>query len=446
MNNLLAFSNVLQISGVTAVLFGAFLIATLGYLVGSIKIKGVSLGTAGVFLVAIAFGVIFAIPGLVEIDFLNNFYLIGDSEVYKELSFKYLLNENILKTLATSHANTEVYGTLADVGLILFVTSVGFIAGPNFFKNLRANAKSYVLLGVIIVLSGVTVAVLFAIIPGIGAEYSIGVLSGALTSTPAFSAAKEVASDEALVALGHAVAYPFGVVGVVLFVQLMPKFLKANREEEVIKMQSISTGESKIERESQKLFEIDEFGLAIFGLAVVLGLTLGKLTLTISGLKFNLGSTGGPLIAALILGHFGKVGKISLKVPEKTLKVFREFGLVLFLIGAGVEGGVSLLEKINAGTFDGLTILWGFLAGALMTIVPMFVGFFFAKKVLKLPLFNNLGSITGGMTSTPALGTLVQVSGTDDVAGAYASTYPIALVLIVIASNLVITLLGPLVG
>jgi len=221
----------------------------------------------------------------------------------------------------------------------------------------------------------------------------------------------------------------------------MPKFLKTNREEEIAKMQSINTGAKKVEQE-EKLFEIDEFGLAVFGVAVVLGLILGKLTLTISGLKFSLGSTGGPLIMALILGHFGRVGKISLKIPEKTLKVFREFGLVLFLIGAGVEGGVSLLEKINAGTFSGLTILWGFIAGVIMTIVPMVIGFIFAKKVLKLPLFNNLGSITGGMTSTPALGTLVQVSGTDDVAGAYASTYPVALVLIVIASNLVITLIG----
>ena len=445
MNNLLAFSNVLQIGGVEAVIFGAFLIATLGYLVGSIKIKGVSLGTAGVFLVAIAFGVIFAIPGLVEIDFLNNFYLVESEEVYKDLLLQYNQNEGVLKILDKIHGNIEAYGTLGDIGLILFVTSVGFIAGPSFFKNLRANAKSYVLLGVIIVLSGVAVAIGFAAIPGIGTEYSIGVLSGALTSTPAFSAAKEVSADKALVSLGHAVAYPFGVVGVVLFVQLLPKILKVNREEEIAKMQAVSTGEAKLEKE-EKLFEIDEFGIAVFGVAVVLGLVFGKLTLTLGDFKFNLGKTGGPLIISLILGHFGKIGKISLKVPEKTLKVFREFGLVLFLIGAGVEGGVSLLEKINAGTFDGLTILWGFLAGALMTTIPMFVGFFFAKKVLKLPLFNNLGSITGGMTSTPALGTLVQVSGTDDVAGAYASTYPIALVLIVIASNLVITLLGPIIG
>lgn len=441
MNNLLAFSDILQISGVTAVIFSAFLIATLGYLLGKITIKGVNLGTAGVFLVAILAGVVFAIPALVEVDFLNNFYLLSDKNKIAELSLKYITDKQMLKVIGNSTSNMEVYGTIADIGLVLFVTSVGFIAGPSFFKNLRANAKSYVTLGVIIILSGVLVAVVFALLPGIGAEYSIGVLSGALTSTPAFSAAKEVASDEALVALGHAVAYPFGVVGVVLFVQLMPKFLKANREEEIAKMQIINTGAKKVEQE-EKLLEIDEFGLAVFGVAVVLGLILGKLTLTISGLKFSLGSTGGPLIMALILGHFGKVGKISLKIPEKTLKVFREFGLVLFLIGAGVEGGVSLLEKINAGTFSGLTILWGFIAGVVMTIVPMIIGFIFAKKVLKLPLFNNLGSITGGMTSTPALGTLVQVSGTDDVAAAYASTYPVALVIIVIASNLVITLIG----
>ena len=75
-----------------------------------------------------------------------------------------------------------------------------------------------------------------------------------------------------------------------------------------------------------------------------------------------------------------------------------------------------------------------------MTIVPMIVGYFFAKKVLKLSLFNNLGSITGGMTSTPALGSLIGVAGTDDVASAYAATYPVALVLVVLASQFIIML------
>ena len=52
-----------------------------------------------------------------------------------------------------------------------------------------------------------------------------------------------------------------------------------------------------------------------------------------------------------------------------------------------------------------------------------------------------VGSITGGMTSTPALGTLIGVAGTDDVASAYASTYPIALVLVVFAAQLINTLI-----
>ena len=76
-----------------------------------------------------------------------------------------------------------------------------------------------------------------------------------------------------------------------------------------------------------------------------------------------------------------------------------------------------------------------------MTVVPMFVGYMLGKYVLKLPLLNSLGSITGGMTSTPALGTLISTAGTDDVASAYASTYPIALVLIVLASQLMVTLM-----
>ena len=61
--------------------------------------------------------------------------------------------------------------------------------------------------------------------------------------------------------------------------------------------------------------------------------------------------------------------------------------------------------------------------------------------MLKLSLLNNLGSITGGMTSTPALGTLISVSGTDEVASAYAATYPIALLAVVLVSQFLLVLL-----
>ena len=73
-----------------------------------------------------------------------------------------------------------------------------------------------------------------------------------------------------------------------------------------------------------------------------------------------------------------------------------------------------------------------------MTLVPMIVGFILAKFVFKLSIFNNLGSITGGMTSTPALGALISTAGTDDVSSAYAATYPVALILVVIAAKLIV--------
>ena len=405
----------------TFVLFAiAFLVLALGYLLGSITIKGVSLGTAGVFLVAILFGWICTqIPS--DWAVLGKFSLNSDSSVVKWLG-----------------------GPIQNIGLVLFVGSVGFIAGPNFFKDLKKNFKTYILLGVIIILSGTAVAVICTLLTDYGPEFWSGVLSGALTSTPGYSAALDAATENvARITLGHAIAYPFGVIGVVLFVQLLPKFLKADMDKE---RSFISIAKSEeMETVGKKLFEIEPFGFASYGIAIVFGLLLGAITIPLSGKGyagpcFSLGTTGGVLIMCLVFGHFGRIGNISMKIPESTLRVFKEFGLALFLLGAGVDGGVSLVSEIaNAG--GAAIVAWGFIGGAVMTLVPMIVGFFLARYLLKLPLLNNLGSITGGMTSTPALGTLINTAGTDDVASAYASTYPIALVLIVLASQLIITLM-----
>ena len=109
-----------------------------------------------------------------------------------------------------------------------------------------------------------------------------------------------------------------------------------------------------------------------------------------------------------------------------------ELGLVLFLVGAGIPGGAEFVAN-----FDPMYFVYGIL----MTIVPLIVGFIFAKYVLKLSLLNNLGSITGGMTSTPALGTLISTAGTEDVAAAYAATYPVALIAVVLVSQFIVILL-----
>jgi putative transport protein len=347
------------------------------------------------------------------------------------------------KPITEASKNLVYYkSVIQNVGLVLFVGSVGFIAGPKFFRDLAKNFKTYILMGVIIILSGTLVAVIFALIPGIGSDFSSGVLSGALTSTPGYSAALEASSKDGLVTLGHALAYPFGVVGVVLFVQLIPKFLKADMDKE---RSFLVVNNEELKESKKKLLECDPFGLTPMALAIVCGLLLGaiKIPLTAKGYNgacFSLGTTGGVLIMCLVFGHLGHIGKLSLEVTEQTKKVLREFGLALFLLGAGFEGGVALVEQIRA--FGGAIVAWGFIGGALMTIAPMFAGLFLAKFVMKLPLLNGLGSITGGMTSTPALGTLISTADTEDVASSYASTYPIALILIVLSCNLIIGLIG----
>jgi len=398
------FGGILSIKTISFLVFCVFLIAALGYLLGRITIKGVSLGTAGVFIVALLFGAFFYNP-LVE----------------------------QLKVGGTTYA-TNALKIVENLGLILFVTAVGFIAGPNFFGDFKRNFKSYIVIGLlIIIVGGLSCAgcIIFdnKVYGRPMEEVSamlVGLLSGSLTSTPAFSAAKAtVTSDalEAIVAVGHGIAYLYGVVGVVLFVQLVPKFCKANMEEERAKL-----SEANPEMPSKltgKELELDPFGFCAFSIAAVLGVLLGSFKFG----NFSLTTTGGCLLLSLVLGHFAKIGNISITPTEGTLKVFRELGLMLFLIGAGIAGGAEFVKYFE----------WVyFIYGIIMTMVPMIIGFIFAKYVLKINLLNNLGSICGGMTSTPALGTLISTAGTEKVAGAYASTYPIALIAVVIVSQVLI--------
>jgi putative transport protein len=330
---------------------------------------------------------------------------------------------------------------LENLGLMLFVTAVGFIAGPNFFAGLKKNFKSYILLGAAIIIAGALACIICVVVFGCNASMAVGILSGALTSTPAFSAAKETVQViaetpemavelENMVTVGHGIAYLFGVVGVVLFVQLIPKFTKANMAEERAKLVVASDGNRK-QIDHSKLINIDGFGFAPFALAVVAGILLGGIKIPMGNSAFSLGTTGGTLLASLVIAHFGRIGKLSMQVNENVLKCLRELGLMMFLIGAGIPGGAHFVEYFAIEYF---------FYGVFMTILPMIAGYIIAAKVLKLPMLNSLGSITGGMTSTPALGTLINVSGTDDVASAYAATYPVALVLVVLVSQFIILL------
>ena len=396
------FGGVISISNIYTLLFVVFTVLRLGYALGRITIKGISLGDAGVFIVALIFGALF-------------FQVNTEGALHFSASAK-------------PYDFTSGLSLIEALGLILFVTSVGFIAGPKFFGNFKKNFKSYVLLGLIVILAGGAAAagcIGLGEVLGYGATITeqdgfvamiVGLLSGSLTSTPAFAAAKATVAPEyvGLVSVGHGIAYIFGVVGVVLLVK------KEDSKESVI----------------TRLFEIDHMGIAAFALAAIIGTVVGQIKIPLSsaglsGTCFSLTTTGGCLLTSLVLGHFGRIGRINLMPGIGTLKLFRELGLVLFLVGAGIPGGAEFIAN-----FDPMYFVYG----VIMTVIPLIAGYFFAKYVLKMSLLNNLGSLTGGMTSTPALGTLINVAKTEDVASAYAATYPIALVAVVLVSQFLVIL------
>ena len=413
------------VAGLLTTLFIVFVIIGLGLLLGRIEVKGISLGTAGVLLVSIVAGVVF--------------FLCRDKEVYELTGSVVCHFEMDGKSIVLWNASINgTVGLISNIGTAMFVTAVGLIAGPKFFRSFNKSMISYLVMGASIVGSGVLITILLTLLdPNMDIGMGAGLLSGSLTSTPAFSAAKEAAgtiSEELVtnVTAGYGIGYLYGVLGVVLFVQIMPKLLKVDIAKE--RESFVAANTIQLQDDGKKRICIDEFGFFAFFTTVALGMLIGSIRIPISSTSFfKFGSSGGTLIAGLIVGHFGRFGKIDMKVSKQTLNFFRELGLILFLVGAGIPGGVNFVSA-----FKWIYILYGII----MATVPMALGFVLGKYVFKLSIFNNLGSITGGMTSTPALGSLISVAGTDDVASAYAATYPLALVLIVVASNLMIIIGG----
>ena len=411
------FDGAISITGVTFLVFMGFEIIFFGYLLGRIRIKGIGLGTAGVFIVALLFGALYSTE-------------IGQNITQTVAGEKVDISLNSLKVIDTT-------------GLVIFVGSVGLISGPGFFKSLRSNFKDYFLVAVVITVVGILVTVLCFYL-GRGAQSSdqesiaalSGVMSGALTSAPALSAAKDVvatvaadqgsvlsaADAEAIVSVGYGISYVFGVIGVVL-------------EKERALIGSKDTGEGVAAR---KWFEVDPQGLCAFAFVMVVGILIGTFRIPLtpkgySGATFSLTSTGGVLLMGLVVGHFGHIGPIGVNLSSNTLRSFRELGLVLFLVGSGVAGGMKFVEYFK---------LVYFFYGIIITLAPMLAGYLFAKYVLKMPLLNNLGSIAGGMTSTPALAALIDSAKTEDVTPAYAATYPIALTGTIVGVQFLVLLLS----
>ena len=130
-------------------LFVAFFVIVFGLLLGKIEIKGISLGTAGVLLVAIIVGIVFSFVPSITIGG-KEIVLWSTAESFnKGLGIvikdgqEFVTELGKFKTFSTD----SVFSTISNIGTILFVTAVGLIAGPKFFRSFNKSMVSYIVMG-----------------------------------------------------------------------------------------------------------------------------------------------------------------------------------------------------------------------------------------------------------------------------------------------------------
>nr|WP_321288320.1 TrkA C-terminal domain-containing protein [uncultured Sunxiuqinia sp.] len=511
--------------------FALFLIILVGFIIGRIKIKGISLDVSAVIFVALVFG---------------HFGIIIPKD------FQYL-------------------------GLVLFIFTIGIQAGPGFFGSFKKNGRELALLASLLIFTSSLITYGVYHFMGIDKSLCIGLLTGSLTSTPGLAAAIDTTGSP-LASIGYGIGYPFGVIGVILFVSLLPRFLRVNiKDAEAQYKKEMSAGYPEIMRKNFVVENENVVGKTIGGLrirfmtkavvsrvmhgdtaitpspdtilqkgdvikavgpedalsrvqlligpettteiplsthydvrsflvtnkeivnktlgqlnilntynatitrirrsginispspssklqfgdkiivachkesmeqvarifgdddrrlsdtdffpiatGIILGILVGKLSVNFGSFSFSLGLTGGILLTALILGRTGKTGPIMWTMTGAANQLLRQFGLLFFLAAVGTGAGSSLVETFQQ---YGVEL---FVYGIIITLLPMIVTSIVARYVLKMNILTLLGTLTGSMTSTPGLAAIDGMTDTDAPSVAYATVYPIAMVLLIV--------------
>ncbi len=183
---------------------------------------------------------------------------------------------------------------------------------------------------------------------------------------------------------------------------------------------------------SKKLSDTDFFPIAA---GIVLGFFLGKFSLNFgNSFTFSLGLTGGVLTVSMILSRIGKTGPIIWSMSGGANQLLRTLGLMFFLAGVGTKAGAQIVETYNQ---YGFTL---FLIGGALTLLPMIFGAAIARWLFKVNVLSMLGALTGSMTSTPGLAAVDPMTETNAPSIAYATVYPVAMVLLIICVQILASL------
>ncbi len=168
---------------------------------------------------------------------------------------------------------------------------------------------------------------------------------------------------------------------------------------------------------------------------ICLGILLGMVRLNASGIVLGLGTAGSILVVGLVGGWARSRYPVFGAIPEPAQRLLMDIGLIVFIAVVGLHAGPHAVEAYRAS--GGAFFAKIFLAGAIVTVVPLAVGAVVARHVLKLSPLMTLGGLAGAQTCTPGLNALREAS--DSNVGSLAYTVPYAI------GNILLTIWGPVV-
>ncbi len=388
------FTELFSGTGVAHALFILSLVIAAGLLLGRIKVRGISLGVTWILFVGIVAG---------------------------HCGFA---------------LSPEMSRFAKELGLVLFVYTIGLQVGPHFFKTFRDGGVKLNLLAVAIILLGDLCCVALAKLTGLEADATIGILFGAVTNTPGLGAAQQTYLDVTeqpgeLFAGGYAMAYPLavlGLIGTIIVMRLLFGKRLHGPEYHTVKPHEMFAAETTVSKPN----------LFILFFGIVLGVLLGSVPIALPcmDVPVKLGLAGGPLVVAICLGAFGPKLHLNTYIPSNSNLMLRDLGIALFLATVGIDAGDGFVATFLQGGY--LWVLYGFL----ITLIPILIVGFTAYYLQHVSFYSIAGLLSGSLTDPPALAYSAGICDTDEVCVAYSTVYPLSMFLRIISAQVLVLLLA----
>ncbi|WP_374549749.1 putative transporter [Flavobacterium sp.] len=184
---------------------------------------------------------------------------------------------------------------------------------------------------------------------------------------------------------------------------------------------------------SVKRLEVPD--LAPIFIGIVLGILLGSIPFQIPNIPVpvKIGLAGGPLLVALALSRFGNKVYLNNYTTNSANLMLRELGISLFLASVGLASGSKIAEAFTGSS----GFIW-IMMGISITLLPLLITGFVAKKYFKKNFFEICGLLAGASTDPPALAFAIKTAGNDTPSAIYATVYPLAMILRIIGAQLLI--------